>query len=79
MFVNLEKCEQNWDLLSKIGQKKRIAGKKNSKIDSSLDKKLVRSIKNIGKKYSLEQSLPYLSNHFSGKWSLDELMLHYME
>jgi len=34
MFVNLEKCQQKWDLsriiLSKIGQKKkRIAGKKN--------------------------------------------------
>jgi len=41
MFVNLEICEQNWDLSSKIGQKKnellerKIGGKK-SKIDSSL-------------------------------------------
>jgi len=33
MFVILEMCEQNWDLsskiLSKIGQKTRIAGRKN--------------------------------------------------
>ena len=33
MFANMEKREQNWDLLSKIlskiGQKKRVAGKKN--------------------------------------------------
>jgi len=39
-FVNFEKCEQNCKLLSKIGLKNRIVGKKNrwekSKIDSSL-------------------------------------------
>jgi len=27
--VNLEKYEQHWNLLSKVGQEKRIAGKKN--------------------------------------------------
>ena len=32
MFVQLEKCEQNWDLSSKaLGQKTRISGKKSSR------------------------------------------------
>ena len=45
MFVSLKKCEQNWDLsskiLSKIGQKKKLLerkiGGRKSKIDLSLD------------------------------------------